>query len=318
MLAQENRINIIWFISASIVIHLMLFFLLHDMERTVILPSLMNKPIFINLLDRMPVKSITSLPEATEEEIPLDSSLGTSSLPGQADESMGEFLSKTETVNEVQVPLPGSSIPALEKTSPVDKKQGEKVVKLLPLIDLLDLPFPPATSPPLVKWGRGEKIKRRSFNILKEKSDEKDLEYSGQSSGLLFFGESEKDIVARSFKLSNEKKEVDRISINTHDLQFLSYMLKLKGKVKMAWHYPLLAQQYGWGGRVLLQFTLNREGGLEEMRVLDSSGHRLLDNSVISAIEAAVPFDRFPELWGLNYLEIHGQFIYKNNYLVFR
>ncbi len=49
--------------------------------------------------------------------------------------------------------------------------------------------------------------------------------------------------------------------------------------------YPLLAQRRGLQGVVTLQLTLNAGGEIVHVRVLESSGHPLLDRAAVSATE---------------------------------
>jgi protein TonB len=60
--------------------------------------------------------------------------------------------------------------------------------------------------------------------------------------------------------------------------------------IDAAKRYPLLARQAGIEGRTLLKFKLLRSGAVIELRVLESSGHAILDQAAMGAVERAAPF----------------------------
>jgi protein TonB len=58
--------------------------------------------------------------------------------------------------------------------------------------------------------------------------------------------------------------------------------------------YPAYAQSRGEDGVVLLSFTVDRTGHVLSRQIVQSSGHRELDNEVMSMIERAQPLPVFP------------------------
>jgi protein TonB len=60
--------------------------------------------------------------------------------------------------------------------------------------------------------------------------------------------------------------------------------------IDAAKRYPLLARQAGIEGRTLLKFKLLRSGAVIELRVLESSGHAMLDQAAMGAVKRAAPF----------------------------
>ena len=53
--------------------------------------------------------------------------------------------------------------------------------------------------------------------------------------------------------------------------------------------YPRLARERGMEGVVRIRFRLDRSGGVENIKVVKSSGHEILDRASISAVYRAVP-----------------------------
>jgi len=54
--------------------------------------------------------------------------------------------------------------------------------------------------------------------------------------------------------------------------------------------YPPTARNRGWAGRVVVAFVLLRDGDVRDVRVVTSSGFRLLDRGAVEAVMAARPF----------------------------
>jgi protein TonB len=68
----------------------------------------------------------------------------------------------------------------------------------------------------------------------------------------------------------------------------------IRDKVYRALSYPEYAQEEGWQGTVRIGFLVNRDGTVDSIRVLKSSGFSLLDNDAVKAIRRAAPFPYAP------------------------
>lgn len=60
-------------------------------------------------------------------------------------------------------------------------------------------------------------------------------------------------------------------------------------------NYPARASAQGLYGNLRLLVSLRADGTVSQIRVLSSSGHKLLDDSAIRIVHLAAPFDPFPE-----------------------
>jgi protein TonB len=58
--------------------------------------------------------------------------------------------------------------------------------------------------------------------------------------------------------------------------------------------YPPLARQRGWEGVVLLFFVIRENGTVEQIRVMKSSGHEVLDEHAIRTVKSVQPFPQPP------------------------
>lgn len=59
-------------------------------------------------------------------------------------------------------------------------------------------------------------------------------------------------------------------------------------------HYPVEAKRRRLYGELRLLVTLRPDGSVAETRVMQSSGHALLDNAAVQIVRLAAPFDAFP------------------------
>jgi protein TonB len=58
--------------------------------------------------------------------------------------------------------------------------------------------------------------------------------------------------------------------------------------------YPKLARQMGWEGKVIVSFIVNSNGHAKDIKVMNSSGIEILDESSIEAVKKASPFPKPP------------------------
>lgn len=106
-------------------------------------------------------------------------------------------------------------------------------------------------------------------------------------------------------------KSEETVDLNTTEFKYLTYFLKLKRQIEAEWKYPKKSADRGEKGKLLLIFTINRNGTLEEVELINSSGYINLDDEAIRSIRFAAPFAPFPEYWGeLERLRIRATFEY--------
>jgi len=58
--------------------------------------------------------------------------------------------------------------------------------------------------------------------------------------------------------------------------------------------YPLLARKMGWKGQVTVSFIICEKGTVERIRIIKSSGYKILDENVESTIREVQPFPKPP------------------------
>lgn len=130
--------------------------------------------------------------------------------------------------------------------------------------------------------------------------------------GLPFADAKSLDRLAKVFSDQEREPPKDTISLNTDDLKYFSYTLKLKNKIEYIWRYPQAAAERGMQGDLLLTFTIQRNGYVSEVRVVSTSGYEVLDLEAVRAIKEASPFAPLPDSWNEDHITITGHFIYHN------
>jgi len=58
--------------------------------------------------------------------------------------------------------------------------------------------------------------------------------------------------------------------------------------------YPPMARKVGWQGKVKVSFIIKEDGRVEGIRIIESSGYRLLDRNVVETIHDVQPFPKPP------------------------
>ncbi len=109
---------------------------------------------------------------------------------------------------------------------------------------------------------------------------------------------------------SPEKVE-DTISLDTKDKRYVSYAKVVKERLMLFWEYPREAKENLIEGKVLVLFTLNREGHLKDIKILPPSSYEILDKETLRTIRTASPFPPFPGSVTVKRLNIKASFAYR-------
>jgi len=103
----------------------------------------------------------------------------------------------------------------------------------------------------------------------------------------------------------------DTISLDTKDERYIQYAGVIKMKIADNWDYPAEAKLYLMEGRVMVIFSLAKDGRMIQLKIEKGSGYDILDKEVLRAIKTSVPFPPFPETIKLNRLNIRANFEYR-------
>lgn len=106
-------------------------------------------------------------------------------------------------------------------------------------------------------------------------------------------------------------EEEATISLDSQELKYVSYLSKIKKKIEPKWHYPERAQKIGLQGKLALYFSILRNGHLDRLELLSSSGHLLLDEEALKAVSGAAPYYPLPDRLNITRLNILATFEYR-------
>lgn len=86
------------------------------------------------------------------------------------------------------------------------------------------------------------------------------------------------------------------INASTQEYKYANYLDAWRRKVEKIGNlnYPDEAKRRKLYGSLLLHVALNSDGSLRDIRVLKSSGHKLLDDAAIRIVRLAAPYAPFP------------------------
>ena len=90
-----------------------------------------------------------------------------------------------------------------------------------------------------------------------------------------------------------------------------SFMRRFRTNVYNVWNYPGSAVQRGQQGTCLLRITIDRRGNISDVQLLESSGHRILDDEAISAVRQGATYGPLPRAYPHEELKIMAFFDYR-------
>ena len=101
----------------------------------------------------------------------------------------------------------------------------------------------------------------------------------------------------RSFASTSRRKKHNYISANTKAYYAAAYMDAWRRKIERTGNlnYPIEARRNGVYGSLLLEVALLPDGSIEDVIVIRSSGHTVLDNAAINIVRMSAPFAPFPK-----------------------
>jgi TonB family protein len=98
---------------------------------------------------------------------------------------------------------------------------------------------------------------------------------------------------------------------DTHGYDFTNYLKLMADQIRAKWYagMPDAARQ-GQKGRVVVVFTVLRDGTAPDLRIVAESGTRSLDEAATAAIQSASPFPQLPAAFNDNQIVVQFAFVY--------
>jgi TonB family protein len=108
--------------------------------------------------------------------------------------------------------------------------------------------------------------------------------------------------------VDDEVEVGDRIDLNTTNYRYIGYMTSVRKAFELVWTYPAEAARRGLQGQVRVEFTIMSDGRVKRIKVVETSGHSVLDEAVVEAIELSSPYSPLPS--GKEQITVVGSFHY--------
>ena len=129
-----------------------------------------------------------------------------------------------------------------------------------------------------------------------------------------FINEHKSSVVGK--KVSNAPKQNDKLlsknngqSLYKHLLT--NYLKSVRAIIDKHRNYPILARKTGVEGVTLLMFVLNKNGKVSNVKILKTSGFKILDKSAVRAVKSSEPFPEIPKKLHKNVLKIRLNMVFK-------
>ena len=100
-------------------------------------------------------------------------------------------------------------------------------------------------------------------------------------------------------------------TVNTEDLQYLSYIAQIARTLELVWQYPREAGDRGQQGVTVLKVLIRDDGTLDGVQMVRSSGYPMLDGEAQRAIKRIAPYPPLPKVWHRAKWELTISFTYQ-------
>lgn len=110
--------------------------------------------------------------------------------------------------------------------------------------------------------------------------------------------------------VDDEVETGDKIDMNTTNFRFIGYFTSIRKAFELVWVYPGEAVRRGLQGEVHVEFTIQKDGKVSRIKVVETSGHKILDDAVVEGLKLASPFGPLPSSYDKDHLTIVGSFRY--------
>lgn len=136
--------------------------------------------------------------------------------------------------------------------------------------------------------------KQAEQNLRKKAMDELQSQFQAKAA---MVASLEAQFLSRQQNFSRQQQIKTVDGIQAKQDASAAYLDKFREKVELYGNrdYPELAKQQRLNGEVRLMVILNREGGIRAIRLLDSSGHAILDEAAKASVRKGAPFGHFDE-----------------------
>lgn len=103
----------------------------------------------------------------------------------------------------------------------------------------------------------------------------------------------------------------DTVWMDSQQDLLISFMRRFRTNIYNVWNYPAAATQRNQQGTCLVRITIDRRGNVVDVQLLESSGHRVLDEETIRAVRKGATYGPLPRSYQHEDLKIMAFFEYR-------
>ena len=110
------------------------------------------------------------------------------------------------------------------------------------------------------------------------------------------------------------RKDIERgdtVWMDTQQDLLISFMRRFRNNIYGVWNYPESARRQNQQGSCLLRITVDRDGNVTDVKLMESSGFRVLDDEVMRAVRQGATYGPLPRAYPNEYLHIMALFNYQ-------
>jgi protein TonB len=111
-------------------------------------------------------------------------------------------------------------------------------------------------------------------------------------------------------KYRKDVAEGNAVWLDTEKDILISFFRRFRQNIYNVWNYPSQAAARGEEGTCLLEITVNRDGTVDGVKLMESSGYPLLDREAQAAVRKGAPYGPLPRAYPKNRLNIFAFFKY--------
>jgi protein TonB len=275
------------FITLSLLLHLLLLYLLPQRSLFPIVPS--EEPVYVEVRPPQPRERELDLP-VPERETPR--------------ETPAKRLGPADRVVEKEVAPKGA---APEDLTPTVVSPPAPAVKPAPQVKPVPTPKAPETAmtPPTAEMAPAAPLANR--DVPKPLPDLKTLM---AATNLAAQNVAEQQIDEWRRKYRADVEEGDAVWLDTEKDILISFFQRFRNNIYGVWNYPARAAERREEGTCLLKITVNRDGTIENVQLMEPTGHRALDEEAIAAVRKGDPYGPLPRAYKGDSLNIFAFFQY--------
>ena len=110
------------------------------------------------------------------------------------------------------------------------------------------------------------------------------------------------------------RKDIERgdtVWMDTQQDLLISFMRRFRNNIYGVWNYPESARRQNQQGSCLLRITVDRDGNITDVKLMESSGYRVLDDEAMRAVRQGATYGPLPRAYPNKYLHIMALFNYQ-------